>query len=104
MTWRSILAFVAIVPAAATFYFFIFWRWFDFWRKHRVLTFLMLIGSVVAVPVLVGGPSGWALAERIRFPAAVQIVGWFLFRARNDLRNHRRQADRPSCAIVHAVL
>jgi protein-S-isoprenylcysteine O-methyltransferase Ste14 len=78
MTWRSILAFVAILPAAATFYFFIFWRWFDLWRKHRVLTFLVLIGSIVAVPVLVGGPGGWAFAERIRFPAAVQIVGWFL--------------------------
>jgi protein-S-isoprenylcysteine O-methyltransferase Ste14 len=78
MTWHSILAFAAILPAAATFYFFIFWRWFEFWRKHRALTFLMLIGSGVAVPVLVGGPGGWALAERIRFPAAVQIVGWVL--------------------------
>ena len=38
-----ILAATAIVQAGATFYFFVFWRWFGFWRRQAALFYAMAL-------------------------------------------------------------
>jgi protein-S-isoprenylcysteine O-methyltransferase Ste14 len=77
--WRRALAFGCLFGLVAPIYFFVFWHWFDFWRKRRLAWFLMLGGTAVAV-----WGSGYILrsyvwAGRIRLPLAAVACGWMLF-------------------------
>jgi protein-S-isoprenylcysteine O-methyltransferase Ste14 len=70
------LAVFAIVPACATFYFFVFWTWFDFWRRHAALTYTFLLGTVIASAIVAYMLRDPLLEPRIDPPLAAQVVGW----------------------------
>lgn len=73
-----ILAFIAVLPAAATLYFFVFWRWFDFWRKHRAATLTLMIGTIVALGAAVYLGREVVFADRVAFPGWARAIGWVL--------------------------
>jgi protein-S-isoprenylcysteine O-methyltransferase Ste14 len=73
-----ILATTAILPAGATFYFFVFWMGFAFWRKHRVLTYAMLFGTFLALGGAVYHWRRFVFADGIDFPFWLHVVGWTL--------------------------
>ena len=70
------LGFYAMLPAAATLYFVVFWTWFDYWRRHRPLAMVLVASS----GLLVGGVllliRDAAFAGRIDVPLGVQLAGW----------------------------
>jgi protein-S-isoprenylcysteine O-methyltransferase Ste14 len=76
MWWRRLLAFSAILPAAATFYFFVFWHWFDFWTKRRTLTYVLVPAWFVLVGVVVVVLSRWTFGARVDPPVWAQVLGW----------------------------
>jgi protein-S-isoprenylcysteine O-methyltransferase Ste14 len=76
-----LLAALAIVPAGATFYFFVFWHWFDVWRRHRVLTYVMMLGTFAALGAGIYAFRGLVFAERVDFPVWIEAVGWALIAA-----------------------
>ena len=55
-----------------------FWRWFDYWRKHRVLTYSLMLGTFGVLGAAVYHSRGFVFAKRIPFPWWVQAVGWAL--------------------------
>ncbi len=71
-----VLALSAILPAGATLYFFVFWRWFDTWRRHRVLALAMMIGTLVALGAAVFAFRRTVFAARVAMPAWAQAIGW----------------------------
>ena len=71
-----VLAVLALIPPAATFYFFVFWRWFETWRRHRVLTYLMMFGTFAALGAFVAVERHLLLEPRFDMPVAVQGLGW----------------------------
>jgi len=75
MWWRELLAWMAVLPAAATLYFFVFWHWFEFWRRRRTLTYVMLLGSFGGVGALVAVLHRWTFAGRLHPPAWMQAAG-----------------------------
>lgn len=74
--WERTLAFIAILPIGATIYFFFFWKGFEFWRRHRVLTYGMMAATFVGVGVLADALEQWTFGGRISMPVWVQSVGW----------------------------
>jgi protein-S-isoprenylcysteine O-methyltransferase Ste14 len=70
------LALASIVPCGATFYFFVFWRWFEFWRRHRTWTYVMMVGTLVIVGIAAVMLRREVLAERFCLPIVVQGLGW----------------------------
>lgn len=71
-----VLALLAIFPAIATPFFFVFWSGFDFWRRHPpvIVTLLLgILGSWTASIVVFRVPI---LAPTIAMPRFLQIVGW----------------------------
>ncbi|TML42599.1 MAG: isoprenylcysteine carboxylmethyltransferase family protein [Actinobacteria bacterium] len=78
MRWRQLLAWMAVLPAAATLYFFVFWRWFEFWRRRRTLTYVMLLGSFGGVGALVAVLHRWTFAGRLHPRAGMAALGWVI--------------------------
>jgi protein-S-isoprenylcysteine O-methyltransferase Ste14 len=74
-----ILALIATLPAAATLYFFVFWRWFDFWRKHQAATYTFMFATFGAVGV--AGHLSGALEHSLAMPLLLQVAGWLLIAA-----------------------
>ena len=75
------LALIAIVPAAATLYFAIFWSGFAYWRKHAVPTYTMMfaiIGGCIAGAVV---ERDALLAHAVAMPVVVQMIGAFVIAA-----------------------
>lgn len=72
------LAVCALVPAAATLYFWIFWTWFDAWRRHIVRTFAMMLGTIGAWTVATIVWRDELLAHGVAMPAAAQVIGWIV--------------------------
>lgn len=75
------LALFAIVPAAATLYFTVFWSWFEFWRKHALLTYTMMfaiIGGFVVATVI---ERETLLAHALTIPVGVQVIGGVIIAA-----------------------
>jgi protein-S-isoprenylcysteine O-methyltransferase Ste14 len=70
------LALSAVVTPGATLYFFVFWTWFDFWRKHRVATYTMMLASFVSVAAATVALRHRLLSVRIDMPVWVQACGW----------------------------
>jgi protein-S-isoprenylcysteine O-methyltransferase Ste14 len=73
---RTLLAATAVLPAGATFYFFIFWRWFDHWRRHQVATYVLVGATFVALGVGAYLLRASLLALAIVPPAWLQAAGW----------------------------
>jgi protein-S-isoprenylcysteine O-methyltransferase Ste14 len=76
-----VLALIATLPAAATFHFWVLWRWFEVWRRHRVLVYTVMFASFAVV-----GTAAWAARDSLLDPAldvplAVAIVGWGIIAA-----------------------
>ena len=81
MTYERALRFVAaaaMLPAGATFYFWVFWTWFDAWRRRPVLTYLMMFGSFAGFGVALYALRGPLLAARLAVPFGLTLVGWWL--------------------------
>ena len=76
MSWPRLLAFVAIVPAAATFYFFVFWRWFEFWKARRSLSYGLILASFGGLGTAVARLHRWAFAGQLHPPVWTQVLGW----------------------------
>ncbi len=72
------LSILAIVPGSATLYFFVFWRWFEWWRRHRVLTYTLMLGTFWGTGVVAYALRDVALAPRVAMPAWLAAVGWAL--------------------------
>jgi protein-S-isoprenylcysteine O-methyltransferase Ste14 len=75
------LAVCAVVPAAATLYFAVFWTWFPFWRRHLVITLAMMLGTLgawTAAAIVWRDPL---LAHGVAMPLAAQGVGWAMVAA-----------------------
>lgn len=82
---HSVLAFTVLLPAAGTPWFFVFWTWFEHWRRRRILTYsiwAVLFGAWAAVIVVFDARS-WL--GRITAPAYVEGVGWALIVAASAL-------------------
>jgi protein-S-isoprenylcysteine O-methyltransferase Ste14 len=78
MDAERVVAISAIVPAAATLYFFLFWRWFDFWRAHPAGAYTLLVGTLVAFAVASLVLADVILAHAIVMPRGVSVIGWIL--------------------------
>jgi protein-S-isoprenylcysteine O-methyltransferase Ste14 len=74
----SFLGYSAIAPAAASVYFFFFWTFFDFWRRHRTLTYFFLFGSIIALLFAVDVHSARVFAIRYAFPSWAHVAGWIV--------------------------
>ena len=83
--WKQALAFYADVMPGATIYFFIFWRRFEYWRRHRTLSLAVVASTfgLLAVALLVA--HDLTFAGKIDFPVAVEVVGWLLVIAASTL-------------------
>jgi protein-S-isoprenylcysteine O-methyltransferase Ste14 len=73
-----VLALSAILPAGATFYFLVFWRWFDMWRKHRIATYALMLGTFGLLGAPVYLLRRVVFAHVVVFPSWVRGVGWAL--------------------------
>jgi protein-S-isoprenylcysteine O-methyltransferase Ste14 len=73
-----ILAYFAILPAGVSFWFFLFWGRFEFWRKHRVFTYAMIAAVFALTGVVVYASRGTWLRWHVSMPTGVRIVGWVL--------------------------
>jgi protein-S-isoprenylcysteine O-methyltransferase Ste14 len=70
------LALIAILPAGATFYFYVFWRWFDYWRGHPIKAYLMMLGTFPALGAAVYHYRDFVLSSDIDLPDWVNAIGW----------------------------
>ena len=75
------LAIIAMVPAAATLYFFAFWTWFPFWRRHRVLTYGFMFCTIGGVAALIIAFRDCLLGPAVEPPLPAVVVGWVLIAA-----------------------
>jgi len=73
-----VLAIIAIVPAAGTLYFGVFWTWFAFWRRHPVLTYSLMLGTVGGVALAAALLRGPLLAYGVAMPLVAQVIGWLI--------------------------
>jgi protein-S-isoprenylcysteine O-methyltransferase Ste14 len=71
-----VLAFLAIVPATAPLYFWVFWTWFPLWRRHRVATYVMLLGILGGLSVAACVWLDELLAIAVDTPVPVKAIGW----------------------------
>jgi len=77
-TVTSVLAISSVVVAGATLYFFVFWRWFEFWRRHRIATYTMAIVTFAVLGVVVGSWRREIFELRTEMPALVRGIGWIV--------------------------
>ena len=73
-----VLAILATFPAGATPYFYCFWRWFDFWRRHVVLTFALMLGMIGGLTAAVVVLRARLFGPALDMPWPVQTIGWAL--------------------------
>jgi protein-S-isoprenylcysteine O-methyltransferase Ste14 len=70
------LAVMAILQAGATPYFYVFWRWFDFWRRHQLGTYAMMLGTFALLGLGVYAFRGVVLGGAVALPAWAPWLGW----------------------------
>jgi protein-S-isoprenylcysteine O-methyltransferase Ste14 len=71
-------ALLAMLPAGATLYFFVFWRGFDFWRRHRVATYVMMFGTFFVLGVAAYLARQTVFAWRFHPTTAHLVLGWLI--------------------------
>ena len=72
------VALSAMVPAAATPLFLVLWSWFGWWRRHRVLTYVLIASIVGGTIAAVVAARSALLRARVDLPVWVQGLGWLL--------------------------
>jgi protein-S-isoprenylcysteine O-methyltransferase Ste14 len=72
------LAILATFPAGATPYFYCFWRWFDFWRRHVVLTFALMLGMIGGLIAALVVLRARVFGPALDMPWPIQTIGWAL--------------------------
>lgn len=80
-----LLAVLAVLPAAATVYFAVFWRWFAFFRRHRALSLAMMTGSLAALGAAVVRHERALFARGVTMPLGAVVAGWMILIAANVL-------------------
>jgi protein-S-isoprenylcysteine O-methyltransferase Ste14 len=78
MSWRVGPAFIAEWTPAAALWFFFFWRWFDFWKTRRDLTYVMLGTTFVVTGALLAAAHRVVLAGRVELLLWVEVIGWLV--------------------------
>jgi protein-S-isoprenylcysteine O-methyltransferase Ste14 len=73
-----LLAASAILPAGATLYFFLFWRWFEYWRKNRAAFYSLAFGTFVALGAALYAARRQVFADAVVMPHWAGEVGWAL--------------------------
>jgi protein-S-isoprenylcysteine O-methyltransferase Ste14 len=76
----KVLATIAILPAGATLYFFVFWTWFDFWRRHPALTLTMMLGTFVGLGIAIA-VTDIAFRYAVAMPLPARVAGWLVIAA-----------------------
>src|SRR6266700_1491083 len=71
-----VLSIVAIAPAAATAFFFVMWRWFDWWRKHPLAAYAMIVALLGGFTAAVMIWREEVLAVQLALPLPLAVVGW----------------------------
>jgi len=72
------LALSAVIPAGAPLYFFLFWRWFDYWRKRPLRTYALMFGTLIGFGAGAVELRRFVLAPRVAMPFWIQAAGWIL--------------------------
>jgi protein-S-isoprenylcysteine O-methyltransferase Ste14 len=75
------LATSAFLPAGASFYFFVFWQGFAFWRRHPLLTYSFMLGTFVALGAAIFHWRRVVFADRVGLPTWAHAVGWVIVAA-----------------------
>jgi len=75
------LVVLAVTSGSATFYFFLFWTFFDFWRRHPFLTYTMMFSTLIGTAVLAIVFHRYTFSGRVDVPTAIQILGGLLLAA-----------------------
>ena len=77
--WQRVLAFMAILLIGPTIWFALFWNLFEFWRKHRSLTYASMATVFGGWAVVAYVFEHWTwFGGQLDMPRPVRIVGWFL--------------------------
>src|SRR5262245_5658248 len=76
-----VLAIFVIIPAGATLWFFTFWHWFEYWKRHLVQTYALLLGMFITIVIVATVWRDMILPHAITFPLAVRLLGWVLVAA-----------------------
>jgi protein-S-isoprenylcysteine O-methyltransferase Ste14 len=77
----TFLAIMAIVPAMATPWFFVFWHWFERWRRHQLATYATVFVAFTAVCVLAYLFRTDLFADAIALSPWLAVIGWILVAA-----------------------
>ncbi len=72
------LAITATVPAAATLYFFVFWSGFSFWRRHRIATYVLFLGTIGGFAAAAVTWRRPLFADATALPAWLAVIGWIV--------------------------
>jgi protein-S-isoprenylcysteine O-methyltransferase Ste14 len=75
VTAAIIVAWLALLSAAAPIYFFVFWTWFEFWRRHRVLTFTMMAATFLGVTIGIVVLHRWVFGYALAMPTWGRWIG-----------------------------
>lgn len=75
------LVILSVVSGSATLYFFLFWTFFAFWRRHPLLTYAMMFGTLLATAVLALVFRRYTFAGRVDVPLPVELLGGLLLAA-----------------------
>ena len=78
MAWQRALAFAALFGFVAPIYFFVFWRWFDFFRTRRSVFIAMLVAITVAVYGIGYVIRSVLWIGHLNMPIVVAAFGWIL--------------------------
>ena len=82
MSWtvvlRGIVLYMLIIGVFAPLWFFWFWTWFEYWRRHRGLTNVLVLVTFLVVGIPMVAARDTVLAGRVPFPSWVALVGWLL--------------------------
>src|SRR5262245_43361890 len=72
------LAIFGMISAGATLWFFIFWHWFEYWKRYPVQTYALVLGTFVTIAIVMTVWRDVILTHAIAFPLVVRLLGWVL--------------------------
>lgn len=79
VTWQLVLAFAGILPIGPTIWFVLFWKFFEFWRKHRAFAYAVMASTFVGWGVIAHVFEHWTwFGGRLVTSAWADGIGWAL--------------------------